>query len=360
MDLKRFDKIRSNCKHLIDYKTKNYYNSDYKIGLWCTKQDKKCTYQNCPHTHPLISCGTLENKEKDTFEGGNALTKKQMEAIKLRNSGLTFSEIAHQMGVSKKRAWVLVTESLKKLGGVTIFKKIKKKGGNDKLGGVTIKKHLVSLHNDSISINCQADLNLISCGELKHLKYTDYKLMKTDQVILKIFNKKLVIQFREDIIKPTIEECYKKATNRLQSYISTFNILGVTLDLENLEQLSRHYAIIGTDLAKNYIKEGKKLFIYDPWDKKERVRIDFSDKDKKGGLPHLEFTHKIKAKDDAEATKEYIESMINYPHYLPHEVKGMLDIVLHTQKEYAIHIKKHLLVQDETLKTLKKIQKSLK
>lgn len=374
-EINRWQLIRNNCK---------YCHEKHNHGTWCSKLDKKCSFSNCniKDTPPMVSNGNkIEKKNMHTLKGDNdkidLLTSQQTKALKLRNKGLSFAFIGEKMNISKTRAWILVSKATIKLG----VNEAKKRGVNDKLGkittrrarGITIKTHEKSLHNDSISINAKINFKEAE-GEVKHLKYVDYKFIKSEETIIKIFPKKVVIQFRKDIRTQTIQECYDKATKRIENFLNTLSIKGVELKKEKeVEQLSRHYAIIGTGIARKYIREGKKLFIYDKYDGKERVRIDYSEK-KKGGLPHFELTHPLKSKKDGDATDNFFNSIINNPHYLPHETKAIVDSILSVQNAYAHQIKTHLkvenrqlMVQDktlevhsETLKTLKKIQKKIK
>jgi len=349
-DLHRWQKQRDSCEH----------SKDSKLGLWCTKDNIKCCFDNCK-TDPLTSDGNIEIKKEVCLPPLNDLTKKQLKAYTLRLQGLSYRNIGELMGITKKRAWELC-QRVYKLGGKRFSKKDKKKGVNDKLGGVTkkpkgVNTNKISLHNDSIAIEAKIDFKLAK-GEVKQLKYTQYKLNKTEDHIIKVFSHKVVIQFRKDIITDTIEEAYTKATKRISAFINTEVLRGITLK-KDIKQLSRHYAILGTTIAKKYIREGKRLFIYDRWDNKERVRIDYSDKDKKGGLPHFEFTHTDKSKEDADKNKAFIEDIINYPHDLPSITKSKLDFIVNVQKEYAEQIRLHLKVQQETLKTLRQIQRKL-
>jgi hypothetical protein len=206
-------------------------------------------------------------------------------------------------------------------------------------------------------LDCVAFLDEVP-GVVKYLKYTSYRFIKTDKLIIKVFSKKVVVQFREDIEGFSVVEVYDKATKRLNNYVNSFFIPGVDLGSE-VKQLSRHYALLGTEIAKKYVREGKKLFIFDEFDGKERVRIDYSDKDK-GGLPHYEFTHPVKSRGDSDANKAYIESIINEPHYLPGETKAIVDTILKTQEAYAYNIRLHLEVMRDIKDSLKEIKEVAK
>ena len=313
----------------------------------------------------MTSCGTPKITIKEMYEKGvdKLLTKKQQEVLRLRNEGKTFQFIADKMNISKQAVNNLERKAFKKVGGLTKSKNISKRGLTKKQGGLTKKglttKHFVSLHNDSITFQAKCRLQELPY-EKKVLKYTYYRLYKDDNFVIKFFKEKIVVQFRNDIICPTSEECQAKARQRIKSFISSFHTDGVSFDRKSFKQIARHFAILGTDLAKKYVREGKKFLVLDEWDGKERLIIDFSDKDKKNGMPHFEATHPDKSYDDSNVCEKYFDDIINNPHYLPSQQKNMFDIVMSVQKEYAYQIKKHLEVQEETLKTLKEIQNSVK
>jgi DNA-binding CsgD family transcriptional regulator len=365
MDLESWSNFKEDCEYRHD-------TSD--SGYWCKRIDAKCSFRNCPfatstgnqgNPHTLASCGNKKNSVCDMYEKGvnKLLTKKQQEILKLRNEGQTLQVIADKLNISRVAVYKLEQKALKKVGGLTKPQKKLKRGVNKKLGGLTKKgvnkKHFVSLHNDSVSFHAKCRLSELPY-ETKVLKYTEYKFYKDDKIVLKFFEKKLVVQFRDEIIAKSSDECLRNATRRIKSFMRSFSIDGVIIDKSNLEQLSRHYAILGTSFAKKRVEEGKKFLVIDEWDNKERLLIDFSDKEKKGGMPHFEAVHPDKSHSDADLCERYFDDIINNSHYLPSEQKNMFDIVMSVQKEYAYQIRKHLEVQEETLKTLKAIQESLK
>ena len=364
--LKKWSKFKDSCKYIEDIN---------KIGLYCNKDNCKCSFSNCFHeknrlnrreTPPSSVHGNNNSKQGRVIKGGGNdfnqnLTPKQLHAFKYKKAGLSFSSIGDKMGISKPCAYRLYCKALTKLGWVTIKNLYKGRGGNDKLGGVTAggngkNQHKVSLHNDSISFEAKTNFNNVP-GKTIKLKYIEYKLIKSRANIIKVFDKKIVIQFRKKILGTSTDGVYKLATIRINNYLNNFKLKGV-IKIFSLEQLSRHYAILGTQIAKKYIKEGRRLFIYDLIDGKERARIDYSDK-AKGGLPHLEFTHAAHSRTDADKNKSFIEDIMNNPHYKPSETKLFIDTVIGVQKEYAYQIKKHLIVQDKTLIALNKIGKAM-
>ena len=358
MELKEWAIFKESCEHRYDKKGHGYY---------CKKTNKKCSFENCPFvkTPPIASHGNKNNLVCGMYKEGvdKLLTKKQQEVLRHRNEGKTLDQTSVLMGVSRQAVHKLERKALSKIGGLTKSKKNIKKGVDKKARGVdkkrVDKKHNISLHNDSVTFEAKCNLDEIPY-ETKELKYTNYKFYKDDKLVMKFFEKKLVVQFRDEIICKTTQEALQKATNRIKSFMQSFQMDGVKIDKNSLKQVSRHYAVLGTELAKRYVREGKKFLVLDEWDNKERLIIDFSDKDKKNGMPHFEAVHTDKSNDDITISERFFDDMINKPHYLPSETKGMLDIILSVQKEYAYQIKKHLEVQEETLKTLKEIQKNIR
>lgn len=325
-----FKTIKKDCEHLVKRK-----NTD-----WCFKKDMLCSIDNCFKTLPLISHGTTKSMSVMCTEGvNNNLTPKQLRALKYRNEGLTFQSIADKMNITRPAAYKLFNKSLKKIGGLT-------KGVNK-----------YSLHNDSISFEIECTFYKVK-GKTIRLKYSKYKLIKNDDRVIQVFHKKIVIKFRKEILGKSTDECFDLATKRIHNYITKFSMKGIT-KIFRLEQLSRHYAISGTAIARKCIREGKKTFIYEPGSNDLAIFVDFSDKNKKGGTPHLESPHLLRGKKYIDKNDAFLEDVTFRSHYLPSQTKTILDTILLVQEEYAYQIKKHLLVQDETLITLKKIQKSL-
>lgn len=63
---------------------------------------------------------------------------------------------------------------------------------------------------------------------------------------------------------------------------------------------------------------------------------------------------------DSEALEPYLNSIREKPHYLPHELKAIVDTVIGVQAEYALQIKKHLEVQDRTLRTMDEMSRTMR
>jgi len=304
-----------------------------------------------------------KNTDSGDMSGGVAvaLTKKQQLALRLYNENQNYTFVGEKMGISRQAASNLIRKASQKLGGLRFAKKTSKRGLRSNLGGLrSKKKHPINLHNDSIKIKVHVDWPKIPYDTV-HLKHCSYKKYKDDAVHLKIYETgTMLIQFRQDIEEETRKKATGAARKRIEAFLRRFDHKGVRIPDNHIEQVSRHYAIIGTEVAKKYVREGKCMFIYDKTDGKLRTLIDFSDKEKKGGMPHLENVHVEKGEKDTDNQKRWIEEINEGYWYSPKETKGILDTILNVQKEYAYQIKKHLEVQQETLKTLKAIQRGIK
>lgn len=327
----------------------------YKIKDLCAKYNIPCSYNNCQLNPPKpLSFGESKNKNKDVskeignlIEGGKKtlITPKQLEAYKLRKQGFKFKFIADKMGISIKQAHKHYSNFLRKTN-------VLMEGGKNNGGGVkkpNTKNFKIRLHNDEIKIKIVNDLSKLPGRLIQWHKNCSYKLCVQNDVELRFFRKTTVIKFKEDIIAKTEEKAEIKANNRIKEFLVQ------TYGLNQYIQLKRHYGLLGTGLAKYTRKKGMEIIIYEDHEPIVRQRLDFSKKKYEIDSESVKF-----GRTDSEKTRDFQESIIKRPHYLPHETKAIVDTILGVQKEYAYQIRKHLEVQDETLKTLKAIQESFK
>jgi hypothetical protein len=263
------------------------------------------------------------------------------------------------MGISKPTAYEYVKTAKKKLciKNPNDFKGSNPNGSNVKTltKNPYGKKYAISLHNDSIKIKGNFDYNVIK-GVVKQLKNITYKQITAKDAYINAFpNKTLVITFKQEITAKTLKLAYNKATKRIINFINNLNIKNLTIN-DKFEQVSRHYAILDTELAKKVYDEGKRLFLYDINTKKLRGFVDFSDK-KKGGMPHLEFVNNDYSYTDTEKMTNYLESIINKPHYTPDQTRGMIETILKIQLRHAENIEKHLEVLNKIEKAIDRLGK---
>lgn len=299
-------------------------------------------------THPPSFPMENNNSLCDTYtkwgNKGQGVTKQQLEAYNLRYENgkkvRTYTQIAKIMGISAKNVHKHVKNFTRKCRGV-------KKNAVGVINHKGKNPHKIRLHADCVSIKIKTDLKKVK-GKTVHLKYVDYKQFDDNEYRIQVFPKKTVITFKTDIIADTEEQAKITADKRIKDYlIENYGVGEYTL-------LKRHYGILGTDLAKT-VRDNKMIVVlYDHHDGKVRQRIDFSHE-----KPEIDSEHVEKGFSDSSTTNAYLYDIIENRHYLPSQTKSIIDTILTVQNEYAFQIRKHLEVQSETLKTLKKIQEAL-
>ena len=328
------------------------YSKDCEV-LACKYNIKNKCYNKCK-TPPFISCGTSELKKdvvKKKERNGKGLSNRSKKAYEYSLKSKSLSWIAKKLKCSK-------TTAHRDIRNVEAFlndnKGVTKR--NDK-GILKIRNASTGmfkrLHNDVISfliepISFWGDPNIVK------LKYTSYLKIKRKGLYIQLFPNTLTVRFLEDIECKTVSECRKLAEERILHFLKTFSYDGVNFLDGKYKQVSRHYAILGTSIAKKFVKEKIKFYVFDKDDGKSRLAIDFSHR-----RPEFEAEHPIKGLNDSKLSEAFFDDLLNKPSDLPSESKAKLDFIVSVQKEYAEQIRKHLLVQDETLKTLKAIQNSL-
>jgi hypothetical protein len=343
-ELKKYQKFRDSCKHCSRKSGE---------GFWCNDKNFKCSYDNCPNSHPSISFGTLGSKKSVDVKGGNdsvGVTEKQVEVFKLKESGLSFQRIGDKLGMTKKNAWKLYQKAIR------VYKY---KGGNDNGGRVTKRKdegNDIRLHHDVVDFEISKITLNNNDPNIRHLKYCSYLNLNLGSEYVKVFSKKIIVGFRNDIICKSVDECKVLAEERIKSFLSSFVYKGVDIVLSGkTKQVSRHYAILGTELAKKFVKEKEKIYVYDRVDKKRRISIDFSNE-----KPEFEAEHLVHGDTSAEKWHSIIDDVEHNPSYLPSFQTKALDSIIQVQKDYAENIKLHLKVMNNINDTLKEIKEIAK
>lgn len=323
--------------------------------------DKKCFCKE--NTLPFISC--RKNKKESVgkvTERRTGLLNKEIKAYNYYLKGKSFSWISTKLKVSKSTAHGYV----KKLKGIYKDNKGVIKS-NDK--GIVKKPNAFKrLHNDVVSFLIEP-ISFWGEPNIVRLKYTSYLLVKEEKFHVQIFEGKLVVRFLEDIVCKSIGECRDRGVIRIKDFLKSFSYKGVRFKDDCFEQVSRHYAIIGSDIAKKVIKEKKKFFVFDKGDGRRRAVVDLSlGKDR----PEFELEHPVKGFEDGVNSEKYFEVMLDNPNKFddPVTTKNKIDML---QSDYidsvkdatnmmrwmAENNKSHKRVLEEMSKTLKEIQKSL-
>ena len=332
--------------------------------------EKTCS--KCINNPVPFPMETKNNKKGVYPNDRTPLSKIELNAYDWFKKGHSFSWIGKQLKVSKSTAHGYVQK------GIRVYKGDKGVSlPNDKgfINGSRTYKGLVDkdksgvvykgvrLHNDSISILIEpVDLSMEKdCVKLKYSKYLLIKDYKDKHI--QLFSRKLIIQFLEDIEGKNEDECFSKANDRIKEFIKIFNYKGVQLVNNTLQQVSRHYAIIGSDLAKHFINEKKKVIILNENNKGVRARIDFSHK-----VPELDTENVLTGKDDSQIWTSLIKDSVEKPIDLLSVTKNKIDFLqdkfiqnteLFTNRLeiYAEEHKKHDAVLNKMLIVLDKIEK---
>ena len=358
-ELKKYQKFRDSCTHC---------SRKAGEGFWCNDKNIKCSYDNCSTSHPLISCGTRDSKKSDIEMGGNdglGVTEKQVRVFKLKESGLSFQRIGDKLGMTKKNAWKLYQKAIR------VYKY---RGGNDNGGRVTKGKdegNDIRLHHDVVDFEISKLTLNNNDPNIRHLKYCSYLNLNLGSEYVKVFSKKIIVGFRKDIICKSVDECKVLAEKRIKSFLSSFVYKGVDVVLDGkTKQVSRHYAILGTEIAKKFVKEKEKIYVYDRVDGKRRISIDFSNE-----KPEFEAEHVVHGDTSAEKWHSIFDDVEHKRSYLPSVSTIMIDNLMgdyiKSQKDFdsrmrwmAENNKSHQSVLDdmkevqkETLKFLKEIAK---
>lgn len=332
--------------------------------------EKQCS--KCIIPSPLFPVEKGKSSKGVYPNARTPLSKLEINAYDWYRKGHSFSWISKQLKVSKSTAHGYVQKAIrvyKGYKGVTL--------PNDKgfINGVRTYKGLedksvfykgVRLHNDCISILIEPiDLSMEKdCVKLKYCRYLLIKDYKDKHI--QLFSSKLIIQFLEDIEGESEDDCYRLASKRIKDFIKAFEYKGVRVIKDTVNQVSRHYAIIGSDIAKHFIKEKKKVIILNENDKGVRARIDFSHR-----VPELDTENINTNKEDSKVWTAIIKDSLEKPIDLLSVTKSKIDFLqdnfinntdIFTKRLeiYAEEHKKHDAVLNKMLITLEKIEKNLK
>lgn len=349
---------------------RNYINKrDGSIDYVCIKKkgsNLSCDFCNSKDT-PSFPIENDISKKIVVQKGGDDLlvSENQQKAVKLYNELGSFSRVGKAMGISKQNANKLYQKGIGKFSKWGVTNKPVRLTNVSKVEnrGVTVEGFRFRLHNDSFKIGISCDLDKIK-GRSCKLKFTDYKLVKTEFHHIKVFRNTLTVRFLEDILGDSSDEVLVKADLRIKDYLLHFNWDGVTIldkSDKGFKLISRHYGLLGTGFAKKMIKEKKLIITYDPLDNSVRERIDFSN-----GKPEIDAENVLKGKSDIDRTKSIIEDWENNDVELMSVTKSRIDSLknnydnsLDVLKNEALiplteQIKLHLAVQQDTRELFKK------
>ncbi len=334
-------------------------------GVWCKKYNVKCSYETCKEydTHPNSSCGTHKNKKEVLYkkaERRTGLSKRQKEAYEHSEKGKSLSWIARKLNSKKTtvHSWINNYKAFLKANKGVSFR-------NDKgLGKKRNDKFLKRLHNDSVSFLIDPiDLSMVK--NVVKLKYSSYLQDKrNNDWYIQIWCRKIVVRFLVDIEGKTEKICKGLADKRINNFLDVYEHQGVGFLNDVVTQVSRHYAIVGTDLAKKMVRENKIVVFRHRITGKVKGRIDDSHKI----LKEVDFEDPITGKDDSEKWSKILGDVASDdPIDLLSTTKKKTDLLLSDFLEskkmlqsYMEQISLHLKVEAKTNKVLDEMSRTLK
>ena len=342
---------------LLRYECGNCYNkkvNNQNEGLWCKLSNSKCTAQTCS----LLNNPSISNKKnvKISFEGDISSTltlptsnkERQNRVLELYQEGYGYHKISRLLNISKQSTKELIIRAIRNCENKENLRRVP----------LTIAKGnplTLRLHNDEFSIKVLVDYNSINLPVTNRGRNLEYKLVFSDShFFIKLHrNNTLTFRFKDDVIGLSEDEVFDKANSRLVDFINNFNYSGIVL-VSKEKILSRHYGLLGSDLARKVHEDRTQVIIRDE-NGKIRLRIDFSH-----DVPEVDAESIKTGKQDINNTREYLQDLIDKPHYLPSELKINFDTVMAVQNAYAENIKKHLDVLDDIKKGIKDLSEAVK
>jgi len=297
------------------------HNEVFSDGQWCSHYTPP---------HPLISTG----KQKKAISVVSSspltvspLTVRQELALKLRSEGWSFSRLGKHFGIAKQSAQDLVRRASRNwefskptpLTPPDDFGVVCPDGG-EKEPSLTIR-----LHNDEFKIQILCDYSSLG-GELKNVgRNLEYKLFRTADWHIKIHkNSTMTVRFLLDLVAETETKAKEMADVRIGEFVDLFSFNGIQI-VDRAHLINRHYGILGTSFAKKVCESKRQVIVRDP-DGRVRIKVDFS-----GKKPEIDAEHTQKGLADTVATKNYMEDIINKPHFLPSEEKAIITRMLEYQ-----------------------------
>jgi hypothetical protein len=306
--------------------------------------------------------------------------KEQAKRLKLLSEYLTISKIAELTKRSPKtiykafsnyreKGWINKDRSLTSKGVKKVelaFVRVEK--GESKSRITQLKSNTIRLHNLAFTINLPKPFSKINKFlELKNISYKTINMgtWNIKQIVIdnrKVWiNPKKLILYMGSYYSDIPLNAFIQALNELKSLVfkiqRMFNIKLIKGNSIDFEVSRQHYSLIKNQLAKEYNKKKKKLYVYDT-NNRLRLLIDNS-----LNLHEFEAVDNKLSKEDMEKVQPYFLDVLEKEHYLPSNSKEMLDILVKENLKlaqnftaYNQNIKKHLKVLDSMDKTLKIIR----
>lgn len=377
-DLKRWQRFRDKC---------NYPFEKEKEGQWCSRINKKCSIDNCPYKNepspPLVADGTRKTEKKasiDTaIDSTLLLTKNEQKALSLSNQKkpkLSQKAIGGLMGISKQRVSVLIQSAKGKLN---ITRYLNKTAIDSQRPPLTkphgLKRDFWRIHNDEIYF----EIEPIDFLHEKPIKFgsTEYLKIKTPDFYIQLFKVSIKIRFIKDIKEETAKKGQAKAEARIKDFLKNYAQIDKRLEKISLKgdmvRISREFAYMDSAIARRFIKERKKLYIYHRKDGILRKVIDFS-RSEGQRRPEEEQVHPETAADDSIGVDDFYEDLMHEKvdklSVTKYKIDNLMEIVgksselvgkfAEQQGAYAEEIKRHREAIQQMSKVMASIDKFIK
>lgn len=275
------------------------------------------------------------------------LTKVQSEVLYLLTKEfLTIKQIS----IRRKTKIRTIQQTVKKLKDLGIinnaFKEVR---FSSPTNAQSLNKNLIRLHGEEFNLNIifKDDRYKEVLGRTNFIDF-DGNTVRLSRDSIEVYSGKSF--YGDSVSKATSRsiEYWNLFFNKLGNYL---NIILIKSNVQNIRRVNAHYSEIENELAKDYEVRGERIRIYTREDGKLWFLMDNS-----FNLHEVESVHPSSSKEDMELVKSCFNDIRSGEW---ERMKYGLDIILKVQGDYAEQIKKHLLVQDETLKTLKSIQEAM-
>lgn len=249
---------------------------------------------------------------------------KAKEILDLKAEGKTPRRIAEILGISKAYVYKV-------------------------LMNFNMKEFRERFHNYSLSFDARMHYRILPFKE-KHLRHVSYKIFKNGDFYVQFFKNKVIIRYVGELRGISIIKAESLIQAKMMALLE--DLKGYAIEFGDFKVISCHNAFMGHSVAKHIYKGGQHLE-YRAADGRIRTLVDLS----KG--PELEHEHPAFAVADSKKWEELIQDVALGDYERFKDTKLKLNAVFDVLGEYSEQIRRHLIVQEETLKTLGKISDTM-
>jgi len=261
----------------------------------------------------------------------------QARILRLLSNYLTIEQIAKTLNKSPKTIYKAFSNYIKK-GWINKDRTLTSNGIKKVENTIAISQKVefqpntIRLHNLVFKINIKKIKGWKNKEKLLNLRQISFKTInlgtwKTEQIVIdnrKIWlNPKRLILYMGDYYENTPFEAFEKSLQDMKGLIQkvekALNLNLINKDFIDFEVSRQHYALIKNQLAEQYNKDKKKLFIYDD-ENRLRLLIDNS-----LNLKEFEAVHNEKSRDDSTKVQDHFRDLLEKESYKPSEIKEIID-----------------------------------